>query len=107
MISADDFPHLDQFQRAAPIFIDFSVPKPLNAVEQPADAPIVDRATIPLIARLVYADREEWCAVTARRWTDELVSVTWPPERGKPGGWCWLGLEDVRRVIVYSQATPS
>lgn len=74
---------------------------PLNAAaEDYWPLPRQDRAQIPVIAHLVWPDREEWRATTARRWTDELVWVTWPPTATERGGGAWLNLEDVTRVVV-------
>lgn len=92
---------MSRFTRLAPT----ERPDPLNAVPQPADAPQVDRATIPLIARLVWPDRIEWRAVHARRWTRDAVLVSWPPTGHEHGQWCWLPVADVRRVMEVENPT--
>ncbi len=75
-------------------------PGPDNAVAWPGGHQREDRGAIPLIAHLVWPDRQEWRAVTARNWTRELVLVTWPPTATERGGACWLRVEDVTRVVV-------
>lgn len=75
-------------------------PGPDNAVSHPMGYDQQDQGAIPLIAHLVWPDRQEWRAVTARNWTRELVLVTWPPTSTEGGGACWLKVEDVTRVVV-------
>lgn len=50
-------------------------------------------ARIPVIAHLVWDDREELVPAIATGWTDQLVHVVWD------GYADWLPVDDVRRVI--------
>lgn len=80
-------------------------PSPENAVDHPTGFQRQDQGAIPLIAHLIWTDREEWRAVTARNWTKELVMVTWPPTSEADGGTCWLCVEDVTRVMVTERGS--
>ena len=50
--------------------------------------------SIPVIARIVWADREEWWPARATRWTRDHVLVGW--KAGDLDRLCWLSVEDVK-----------
>lgn len=54
---------------------------------------------IPVIARLVWPDAEEWRPATANRWTKTHVLVTWAEDGQPRERLVWLRAEDVTRVI--------
>lgn len=67
-------------------------PRPTNAQPHPTGVG-QGFARHPVIAHLVWPDREELRAAIATGWTDQIVHVRWSD------GAAWLPLDDVRRVI--------
>lgn len=72
--------------------------RPLN-YEMPDRVPTRRMGEIPVIARFVWPDREEWRPVTANRWTRTHVLVTWVGEGPHRDQAAWLRAEDVTRVL--------
>ncbi len=72
--------------------------EPMNSARPPKIPLNPSGQSIPVIARVVWADREEWWPARATRWTHEHVLVSW--RAGDTDQLCWLPVEDVKRVIV-------
>jgi hypothetical protein len=72
--------------------------RPLNA-EKPGRVPVGRMGDIPVIARFVFEDGEEWRPVSANRWTSTHVMVTWVEEGPNRDQAVWLRAGDVVRVL--------
>lgn len=72
--------------------------EPLNCVV-PDRVPNGSTGTIPVIARLVWEDCEEWWPARAVRWTDTavLVSIQLAPPDPLNNRTVWLSVADVKR----------
>ncbi len=72
--------------------------EPLNSVT-PDRVPNGSTGTIPVIARLVWEDCEEWWPARAVRWTDTavLVSIQLDPPDPLKNKTVWLAVDDVKR----------
>jgi len=73
---------------------------PLNA-ERPASIPTKPQGRIPVIARLVWADRVDLVPARAIRWTSTHVLVLWTPDEHDVTHEqsVWIPATDVRRRI--------
>jgi hypothetical protein len=76
--------------------------RPLN-YEMPDHVPNRPMGEIPVIARFVRSEGEEWRPVLANRWTRTHVLVTWIEDGPYRDQACWLRAEDVRRVLKPDQ----
>ena len=72
--------------------------RPLNW-EMPDRVPNRPMGDIPVIARLVGPDGEEYRPVRANRWTRTHVLVTWVEDGPHRDRGAWLRAEDVSRVL--------
>jgi hypothetical protein len=72
--------------------------RPLNR-EMPDRVPRRPMGEIPVIARLVWPDGEEYRAVLANRWTRAHVMVTWVEDGPYRDRSVWLRAQDVTRVL--------
>lgn len=70
---------------------------PRNRQPTPTDS-LRARTPIPVIARIVWKDREEWWPAQATEWNDSIVHVTWRDARTQQDE--WIPASDVRRSIV-------
>lgn len=80
------------------MFDTYWMDRPLN-YEMPDRVPTRRMGEIPVIARFVWPDGEEWRPVTANRWTRTHVLVTWIAEGPHRDQAAWLRVEDVTRVL--------
>jgi hypothetical protein len=83
---------------------------PILNSEIPKDVPLRPMGSIPVIARLVLADREEWRPAVAIRWTPTHVMVR--VEEHRPGtpikaDYLWLPAADVTRAIRQPRDRPA
>ena len=75
---------------------------PILNSETPKDVPLRPMGSIPVIARLVLADQEEWRPATAIRWTPTHVMVRIEehhPRTPIKADYLWLPVADVTRAI--------
>jgi len=79
------------------------VDRPLN-YEMPEHVPGRPMGEIPVIARFVWPEGEDWRPVLANRWTKTHVLVTWIVDGPHRDQAAWLRAEDVTRVLRRNPA---
>lgn len=75
---------------------------PILNQDRPEDVPLRPMGSIPVIARLVLAEVEEWRPATAIRWTPTHVMVRVEEHRPRTpikADYLWLPAADVTRAI--------